>query len=366
MRPHRPTFAGIGTYPGKVEVDFDALNQKGLYLIVGPTGAGKTTILDAITYALYGKVAQGRTLVSTHDGALPAMVELEFSHGTRRYTVHRELAPPGKSAHPHKQWIRTLEAGVEVATETGAQAVNKSCARIVGLSADEFMQVILLPQGKFQQFLLATGGEKQSVLKSIFRTSTYERLTQHLNDAAEQLRLSVAKDEERAGQQWAVIDSALETLRGHETFDAQPDTRPDPLPMVAFLEKTTAELDLVATKAGQRQSELAADRKAAETLAKRFDDAAQLEQLRSDHEAERQTAEALRGKIAAHNRSEPVIREADVFMKAVNEAKTLAAEVATARTQLQRETTGFKVKPSVVKTWSGNDCNPRSIPGRKV
>ena len=98
MRPTLLKFGGIGAYPGHVEVDFEELSKKGLYLVVGPTGSGKTTIFDAMTFALYGKTASDREsmFVSDHDNHVDPYVELHFTHQGRRFIAHRE-PPPDKT-----------------------------------------------------------------------------------------------------------------------------------------------------------------------------------------------------------------------------------------------------------------------------
>ena len=94
MRPHLLRFQGIGPYPDLVEIDFEKLTPLGLYLIVGPTGAGKSTIFDALSFALYGVVPSGRSIVSDHEHRKSPMIELEFSHRDIRYLVHREPGLP--------------------------------------------------------------------------------------------------------------------------------------------------------------------------------------------------------------------------------------------------------------------------------
>ena len=112
MRPLHLRFAGIGPYPGEVDVDFRTLNAKGLYLIVGPTGAGKTTILDAMTYALYGKVPSDRegSLSSLQPDSNRPFVEFEFAHRDRSYKIRREPGLPNKQTQTNKQSIRIFDA----------------------------------------------------------------------------------------------------------------------------------------------------------------------------------------------------------------------------------------------------------------
>lgn len=194
MRPHRLSFTGIGPYPSAVEIDFDELTTLGLYLIVGPTGAGKTTIFDAITYALYGKLAGARSsqpIISDHDSAVPPVVELEFTHKGRRYTVTRKPSPPGKSTRPIDHVLRVHASEGDPASEdhkvTGATRVTDQISDTLGLDAGQFNRVMLLPQNEFQQFLLANSSDKEKLLRSLFDTDLFHRTEEELERVARDL-----------------------------------------------------------------------------------------------------------------------------------------------------------------------------------
>ena len=217
MRPHRLSFTGIGPYPSQVEIDFDELTTLGLYLIVGPTGAGKTTIFDAITYALFGKLAGVRSsqpIISDHDNASAPIVELEFTHRGRRYTVTRKPAPPGKSSRPNDHVLSAHAAdghpshpdpaaqGLKV---TGATRVTTEIESILGLDASQFNRVMLLPQNEFQQFLLANSSDKEKLLRSLFDTDLFHRTEDELERVAKQFQT----DAEEANRQLAFTRSQV-------------------------------------------------------------------------------------------------------------------------------------------------------------
>jgi exonuclease SbcC len=355
MRPHRLRFSGIGAYPGEVKIDFDDLNHKGLYLIVGPTGAGKTTLLDAITYALYGRVAQDRenAIVSAHAHAQPPVIEFEFSQGDRRYLAHREPAPPGRTAVPNKQWIRVFDhAGNEISSDTGARQVTGICSEVVGLSADEFMQVILLPQGKFQQFLMARGSDKQKLLKTIFGTWTYQRIAERLMAAAKKLEQDVADDVEEVNREWAVIDSALGTLPDVDPFDDVPDPRDDLAVTVEFIARHSARLDEAESKARSEQTKIGAAHKMATKEASRFDTAQTLKTLQIEHAAGAKAADTARARAESHRQAASVVSAADVRNEATALAEAATRIVTDIRTRLSRETAKMKISTAVTKTWS--------------
>ena len=253
MRPLLLKFAGIGSYPGKVEIDFSDLSAMGLYLIVGRTGAGKTTIFDAMTYALYGKVSADRenSIVSGHPGRENPFIEFTFEHAGITYIAHREPALPGKAMATNKQWVSIVGAdGNETQRISQTRQVNEKVKEVIGLNDAEFMQVILLPQGKFQQFLLAKSNDKKGMLQAIFGTSAYRRIVERMMVSAKQLQLELDKDSGEISNQWAVIRNSHETLLGHEIFEELPD----------YTEETQALIDVVRKQAIITEAEAKAAR----------------------------------------------------------------------------------------------------------
>ena len=192
---------GIGPFAGAHTVDFSAFEDSGLFLLEGPTGAGKSTIIDAITFALYGDVARTKDaskdrLRSNHiSDSDPSEVDLVFEVATGLYRVTRTPAytPAGKKSQRNSKstltrvvedsdapdgW-RTIEA-----VASGPRDVGYEIPTIVGLDKDQFLQTIVLPQGKFSQFLTATSDAREQILRDIFDTQIYSDFTKALTDAA--------------------------------------------------------------------------------------------------------------------------------------------------------------------------------------
>ena len=195
MRPHRLRLGAIGPFAGEVEVDFDSLVSEGLFLIHGPTGAGKTFLLDAVCYALYGEVPGARrrdTLRSDH--ATPdadPWVELEFTSQGSRWRVRR--SPEHERAKKRGDGTTRVQATATLKRCRGegwcqVAAKPRDVTRIVtdslGLSAAQFQQVILLPQGRFEQVLRARSEEREDLLRTLFDTGIFEQATTWLGNEA--------------------------------------------------------------------------------------------------------------------------------------------------------------------------------------
>ncbi len=195
MRILRLTFAGLGPYRGEQTIDFTALQHDGLYLIAGRTGAGKSTILDAITFALYGSVPRfdggEKHLRSDHAGpADETFAELEFEAAGHRYRLRRspEYQRPktrgeGLTRQAAKAVLERLAPG-EPQGWTSAREIGDVVQQVVGLNGEEFLQVTLLAQGRFSEFLLARNDDRQRLLRRLFGTHRFDRLRQRIVERA--------------------------------------------------------------------------------------------------------------------------------------------------------------------------------------
>ena len=192
---------GIGPFAGEHTVDFSAFEDSGLFLLDGPTGAGKSTLIDAITFALYGDVARTKDaskdrLRSNHiSDSEPSEADLVFEVATGIYRVTRTPAytPAGKKSQRNSKSTLTRVVEDPDAPDgwrtvepiaSGPRDVGYEIPRIVGLDKDQFLQTIVLPQGKFSQFLNATSDAREQILRDIFDTQIYVDFTKALVDAA--------------------------------------------------------------------------------------------------------------------------------------------------------------------------------------
>ena len=200
MRIHSLTMTGIGPYAGREHIDFDAVGASGRFLLTGPTGSGKTTIIDAIVFALYGDVADSAdsskerirsTLVGPHT---ESVIELVFSTGAGVYRVRR--TPTYERTKRRGQGTTTQNGTIKLwrLAEVGGEPLDEpvtrvgdadaEIARAVGLSREQFTQTVVLPQGKFARFLRADSSERQHLLKDVFGTGIYDAIQDALIQAS--------------------------------------------------------------------------------------------------------------------------------------------------------------------------------------
>jgi len=196
VRLHRLRLAAFQAFAGAEEVDFDALSEAGLFLLHGDTGAGKTTLLDAVAFALYGQVpgARAKDARLRSDHAAPESrteVELEVTLRERRLRIVRrppqerpKLRGEGTTREGHTCTVEALDAasGEWVTLATRPDEAKHELDALLGMSCDQFCQVVLLPQGEFATFLRADSGERQAVLERLFGTDRFTRVEHWLND----------------------------------------------------------------------------------------------------------------------------------------------------------------------------------------
>ena len=194
MRPLRLEMTAFGPYPKEVILDFAVLANQSMFLITGPTGAGKTSILDAIVYALYGQTSgglrDGSDMRSDYaDATTPTAVVFEFQVGDHRYRMER--TPKQELQKKRGTGTRTVLATAAISEwineewkllTTKAQEIRDYVQQIIGFRVDQFLQVVLLPQGDFRKLLVAPTSEREVLLHTIFKTSVYKRMQDLLKE----------------------------------------------------------------------------------------------------------------------------------------------------------------------------------------
>lgn len=195
MRPTKLTISGFGPYAGQTVLEMDRLGTSGLYLITGDTGAGKTTIFDAITFALYGEASgesrePGMLRSKYADADTPTFVELTFVYGDKSYTVRRN--PEYERPARRGGGLTSQKADAELTMPDGrvltkVREVNEAVRTILGVDRSQFSQIAMIAQGDFLRLLLADTKERQSIFRELFRTGGYQVLQERLKDEAGKL-----------------------------------------------------------------------------------------------------------------------------------------------------------------------------------
>ena len=208
MRPVTLTMSAFGPYAGETTIDFSKLGKSGIYLITGDTGAGKTTIFDAIVYALYGRTTdkqrEAKMLRSKYaDPRTDTFVKLTFENNGKTYTVKRnpEYWRPKKRGNGKTK--QTSDAELILPNGTPVTKVDEVTAKItelLGINCDQFMHIAMIAQGDFRKLLLATTDDRKGIFRQIFSTENYEKLQKRLSEEfnaakreADQVQNSIAQ-----------------------------------------------------------------------------------------------------------------------------------------------------------------------------
>ncbi len=191
MRPIKLTMSAFGPYAGRTVLDLDKLGTGGLYLITGDTGAGKTTIFDAITFALYGEASGDNREPSMFrskyaNAETPTEVELVFSYAGKLYTVKRN--PEYDRPKTRGDGFTTQKAEAELHFPDGRaiakqKDVDSAIRDIMGINRNQFMQISMIAQGDFLKLLLAPTEERKAIFRQIFKTQNYQTIQEKLKNA---------------------------------------------------------------------------------------------------------------------------------------------------------------------------------------
>ncbi|MDB5372614.1 MAG: repair exonuclease, partial [Belnapia sp.] len=257
MRPLTLRLQAFGPYATPLSIDFAELGPHRLFLIAGPTGAGKTSLLDALCFALFGESSgePGRDahLRSQHaPEALPTEVTLDFVQAGAQWRIRRKAAwlrpkQRGGGTTPESEAVTlwpVTAAGLGPPEEKKAEVATR-IGEILGLNAAEFRQVVLLPQGRFRELLVAEAKPRQAILRTLFRTAFYERVQGQLREGKNRAA-RVVQDQE-------LIRRGLLAQAGAETAEA---ARADRTALaLALAEAVAARLTAQATEAMARQAD---------------------------------------------------------------------------------------------------------------
>lgn len=205
MRPLKITMSAFGPYAGKVTLDMQKLGKSGIYLITGDTGAGKTTIFDAISYALYGEASgnyrENTTLRSKYASAdTPTFVELEFEYNNEIYKINRNPEYP----RPNKrgEGFTKQSANAELVMPDGSvitkiKEVSAKVEEIIGINKNQFSQIAMIAQGDFRKLLNCETNERSKIFRKIFKTEPYHNIEIKLSNLFNELKRN--REKEKSG-----------------------------------------------------------------------------------------------------------------------------------------------------------------------
>ena len=363
MRPLRLTLSAFGPYAAETTLDLEKLGKGGLYLITGDTGAGKTTIFDAITYALYDHsssgIREGSMLRCKYaDDKTPTFVELEFEvHGVR-YTVRRNPEYQRPKARGEGMTTEKADATLTYPDDrppvTKAKDVTAAVQEIIGLDYNQFSQIVLIAQGQFTKLLNASTEERSRIFRKLFRTQRYAQLQERLQAEASALNQqrtaqNAKLDSLLGGLQFSPEDPDAEALRAlcaqtvPETalalLDALTARQAAALEEVGTaLQATEAQLDTVQQQLGaaaqaQRLAQQLAARQAELAAAKPALDAARAEAGR--HAGDAAQLDALTAQVTQAQSALAAYDALDALCRQQTEARD-AARLAAAQAQKRR------------------------------
>lgn len=340
MRIHRLEISAFGPFAATEHIDFDRLSAHGLFLLNGPTGAGKTSVLDAICFALFGSVPgarqDGKRLRSDHaEAAAEPRVTCEFSARGRHFEVSRSPAWDKPSARG-RNGFTVQQANTLLRERVDGEWIEKSgrnddagaeITDVLGMNRDQFTRVVMLPQGDFAAFLRSKAADRLELLQSLFGTQRFEAVEQELGRKAQAARNDVASLNNQLELLLAQAESETATLELDTTV--APD-RTDPDALLAWLQvragtaaeqRRAAALEAEVLRAGRlsaRDAETArAARQARLAAAKR---------RRAEAEAAAPAAAAINGQLRLHRQAEVLSGQ----LHAVDSAGTAEALAAAA------------------------------------
>ena len=341
MRIHRLEISAFGPFAGTERIDFDRLSAHGLFLLNGATGAGKTSVLDAICFALYGSVPgarqDGKRLRSDHaEAAAEPRVTCEFSAKGRHFEVSRSPAwdkpsARGKNGFTLQQANTLLRERVDGAwveksgrnDEAGAEITD-----VLGMNREQFTRVVMLPQGDFAAFLRSKASDRLELLQSLFGTQRFEAVEQELSRQAQTAKAEVASLNARLDLLLAQAESETAALE-LDAADAPGRDAPDAL--LAWLGDAAAaaaqERRAAATEAQRQAGEQASRLEAANARASRHAKLAAAELRRNDADAAAPVLAEKAVTLGLH-------RKAEVLGGQLRAVESAAAAEALARTAL--------------------------------
>ncbi len=335
MRPAKLVMNAFGPYRGKVELDFADFGASSIFLITGPTGSGKTTIFDAITYALFNQASGDmretdmlKSQFATDEEE--CFVELTFELGTEQYRVKRSPRQMGPGARVK---VRELPASVELYKEdrlvaTSISEANGMIQDLLGLSYEQFCQIVMLPQGDFRELLQSNSGEKEEIFRSIFGTERIQHFQTRLKEKRRELQKEFEDFETRLEQSLSSIkDSEHPEL---QTAAAQMDYEK----ILELLKKLIASGKGTLKKTREAIDDLTTEETKTKDFKKLLEELGRLEETKKALEEQRPEIEEKIRALDLHAKASEVNREQMTYEKLVQLVDQTKKELAQKQQEL--------------------------------
>lgn len=378
MRIHSLEIQAFGPFAGREIVDFDALSAHGLFLLNGPTGAGKTSILDAVCYAFYGSVPgarqEGRRLRSDHaDTSTPPEVVCEFSARGRRFNVVRnpQWSRPAKrgggntteQAHTLlSEWVD----GVWVEKSARNDEAAAEITAILGMNREQFTRVVMLPQGDFAAFLRSDARSRRDLLQQLFNTDRFEKIEQQLGEEAasaravwEERKFELERSRQRALEVWSAHCASWDG--NHEAADSPVAGTEDAsigdvptLTVSAILEQLTSIAAATSLTAKERRVQLESTR----TVAAEAQSRCERREALNDYRRRRQAWDAAQDQAAEITSSLQLHGKVDALSSSFHRTEE-ALRVAADREQ---DTAAERDRLNQHSLWSAGTLEGQSVP----
>lgn len=336
MRPVKLILRALGPYAGELVLDFRELGDRTLFLIHGPTGSGKTSILDAMTFALYGECSGiereiRRIRSDLAEPQIPTEVFFDFRLGPESYRIYRRPEQPrpkvrGKgSATLRPEATLTRRTGISESSQEGTvvasqwSKVTKAVEGLLGFRGDQFRQVVVLPQGQFRRLLLADSRDRQAILEVLFQTELFRRIEEALKQASKEIEIQV-RDLRKHLQ--FVLDQAQS-----ESIQELKDRRDNAARELFVIQ---GDLDILKAEERLSQERLAEARRTADKLA----ELGRAEEHFGALQREIPTFDAKRGVLLRARNAAAVIPEERTLERSIRESQRAADRLNTARAAL--------------------------------
>lgn len=344
MRPIRLKMNAFGPYRGSVDLDFTEFGSSSMFLISGPTGSGKTTIFDAITYALYNKASGEsrepdmlKSQFATDEDV--CSVELIFEIKNTTYRINR--IP--KQVRPAKR-VAVREQGAEVEfykeeefLATGNEA-NRMIENLLGLTYQQFRQIVLLPQGEFRRLLTSGSKEKEEIFRNIFGTEEIQNFQEYLKQERKELKAAYQKYETRLEQSLSSIEvSNLDEATSANTAKlVEAIEQADYGEILACLEQLIAKGNAEITAIQQKTEKLSKDQRLKETLLKLLKEKEQLENRQKELLARKPKIKEFNTQINLDQQAQEIKSVNDELKKLQEQAEHFTKELTANKNELEQ------------------------------